>query len=49
MSTVQFGNIDEVIREIEASAPASAEELEQFRLRYLGSKNIIKPANGGDP
>ena len=43
MSVVQFGNIEEVIREIEESTPATAEELEQFRLRYLGGKNIIKP------
>jgi phenylalanyl-tRNA synthetase alpha chain len=43
MSTVQFGNIEEVIQEIAASQPANAEELEQFRLRYLGSKNIIRP------
>lgn len=38
-----FKRIDQVKDEIGASTPASAEELEQFRIRYLGSKNIIKP------
>ncbi|MCC6687736.1 MAG: phenylalanine--tRNA ligase subunit alpha [Saprospiraceae bacterium] len=29
--------------EISAAAPANSEQLEQFRIRFLGSKNVIKP------
>jgi phenylalanyl-tRNA synthetase alpha chain len=32
-----------MIRQIESEDPANADELEQFRLRYLGAKNSIKP------
>lgn len=32
-----------IIDEIQNSSPADLESLEQFRIKYLGSKNIIKP------
>lgn len=38
-----FDQIYDVIREIEAANPANLEDLEQFRIRYLGTKNSIKP------
>jgi len=38
-----FDKIDELLKEILSLQPASADELEQFRIRFLGSKNIIKP------
>ena len=38
-----YTTIDEMLLEIEASSPVNGEELEQFRIKYLGSKNIIKP------
>ncbi|MEM7571314.1 MAG: phenylalanine--tRNA ligase subunit alpha [Bacteroidota bacterium] len=41
-----FGRVRELIAEIEAAQPEGAEALEQFRIRYLGSKNVIKPLMG---
>ncbi|RLD22389.1 MAG: phenylalanine--tRNA ligase subunit alpha [Bacteroidetes bacterium] len=41
-----YQKLDALQREIEASAPASSEELEQFRIRFLGSKNVFKPFFG---
>ncbi|MEY3368529.1 MAG: hypothetical protein RI973_1684 [Bacteroidota bacterium] len=41
-----FEQVRQIIREIEAAAPKTKEELEQFRIRFLGSKNIIKPLFG---
>ena len=41
-----FDPIYDVIREIEAANPANLEDLEQFRIRYLGTKNTIKPLMG---
>ena len=41
-----FGRVRELIAEIEATQPEGAEALEQFRIRYLGSKNVIKPLMG---
>lgn len=38
-----FDLIASLQSEITAAAPADAEQLEQFRIRFLGSKNIIKP------
>ncbi|MBR9922341.1 MAG: phenylalanine--tRNA ligase subunit alpha [Bacteroidetes bacterium] len=43
MSSDIFDKVKNLIQEIEASKPADAEELEAFRLRYLGTKNILKP------
>lgn len=41
-----FEKVENIIAEIEAAELKSAEELEQFRIKYLGSKNIIKPLFG---
>ncbi len=41
-----FARVREVMAAIDSAQPASAEELEQFRIRYVGTKNIIKPLFG---
>lgn len=41
-----FSKVEQVIEAIEAASPATADELEQFRIKYLGSKNTIKPLFG---
>ncbi|MEZ4955330.1 MAG: phenylalanine--tRNA ligase subunit alpha [Saprospiraceae bacterium] len=41
-----FNKVEQVIEAIEAANPQTAEELEQFRIQYLGSKNTIKPLFG---
>jgi phenylalanyl-tRNA synthetase alpha chain len=38
-----FKKIEELLQEINDANPGSEEELEQFRIRYLGTKNIVKP------
>jgi len=43
MSSTLFDNVKKIIAEVEASHPQNAEELEVFRIRYLGTKNIVKP------
>ena len=35
------GSLEEIRKELEASTVASAEELEQFRMRYIGRKNVL--------
>lgn len=46
MANTAFDQLELIISEIEAATPQTAEEIEQFRIRYLGSKNIIKPLSG---
>ena len=46
MAQALFDEVKKLIAEIESKLPDSKEELEQFRIRYLGSKNIIKPLFG---
>ena len=46
MSAEIFDKVKSILEEIETIAPQSTEEIEQFRIRYLGSKNIIKPLFG---
>jgi phenylalanyl-tRNA synthetase alpha chain len=46
MSAEIFAKVQQLIEEIEGSKPASKEDVEQFRLRYIGTKNIIKPLFG---
>ncbi|MEZ4962234.1 MAG: phenylalanine--tRNA ligase subunit alpha [Saprospiraceae bacterium] len=41
-----FENVKRLIAEIAAASPQSKDELEQFRIQYLGSKNVIKPLFG---
>ena len=43
MSQELFDKANGVLEEIKNSAPTKPEEIEQFRITYLGSKNIIKP------
>ena len=38
-----FENIDKLIQEIQDFSVTNPEELEAFRIRFLGTKNIIKP------
>lgn len=41
-----FDKVDQLLEEIKGTEISSAEELEQFRIKYLGTKNIIKPIFG---
>ena len=38
-----FETVEQIIKEIEVAQPDNADALEQFRIKYVGSKNIIKP------
>ena len=46
MSAEIFDRVRKLIEEIRAAAPANKEELEAFRLRFLGTKNVLKPLMG---
>lgn len=46
MSVELFDKVAAIIQEIEACAPTHKDELEQFRIRFLGTKNILKPLFG---
>jgi phenylalanyl-tRNA synthetase alpha chain len=46
MITDTFEKVQQLREEIEAAAPRTPEELEQFRIRYLGAKNVLKPLMG---
>jgi len=46
MATELFNKVEALIQEIETAAPASPEDVEQFRIRFLGSKNVLKPLMG---
>ncbi|MFT6333934.1 MAG: phenylalanyl-tRNA synthetase alpha chain [Saprospiraceae bacterium] len=41
-----FDKVDEVLAEIKSAEIAGSDALEQFRIKYLGTKNIIKPLFG---
>ncbi|MBI1226229.1 MAG: phenylalanine--tRNA ligase subunit alpha [Bacteroidetes bacterium] len=41
-----FANVKRLIEEIAAANPTTKDELEQFRIQYLGSKNVLKPLMG---
>jgi len=41
-----FDKLNDIISEIGSAAPTTEEELEAFRIKYLGSKNILKPLSG---
>ena len=43
MSSEIFEKVKKLISEIKQAAPANSDELEGFRLQYVGSKNQIKP------
>ncbi len=46
MAQELFDRVAALLTEIKQAAPATEEEMEQFRIRYLGSKNIVKPLFG---
>ena len=46
MSAEIFDRVRKLIEEIRATEPGSKEELEAFRLRFLGTKNVLKPLMG---
>jgi len=46
MAQEVFDKVQLILKEVEGSQISNEEELEQFRIRYLGSKNIIKPLFG---
>ncbi len=46
MATEAFEKVKQLLTEIDETVLKSKEELEAFRIRYLGSKNILKPLMG---
>ena len=42
MATETFEKVKNLIEEVKAADPADQDALEQFRIKYLGSKNVIK-------
>lgn len=42
MSDSIFSNIESILKEIKSSNPSDADQLEKFRIKYLGSKNTLK-------
>lgn len=46
MSTNAFDKVKEMIGKIATAAPSNLEELESFRIQFLGSKNELKPLMG---
>ena len=46
MAEQLFDKVRDIISAIKAAAPTSREELEQFRIQFLGSKNQLKPLMG---
>ncbi len=43
MSNPIFDRTDQLLAEIKSASISTLEELEAFRIKYLGSKNVIKP------
>ncbi|NND09482.1 MAG: phenylalanine--tRNA ligase subunit alpha [Saprospiraceae bacterium] len=43
MGQEHFEEVEGLIAKIDSENPSTLDELEQFRLRYLGAKNLIKP------
>lgn len=41
-----FARVHTLMEEIRQAQPTDAEAIEQFRIRYLGTKNVIKPLMG---
>ena len=46
MSSEIFSKVNQIKEEIENATVSSKDELEQFRIKYLGSKNVLKPLFG---
>ncbi|MEO1408782.1 MAG: phenylalanine--tRNA ligase subunit alpha [Bacteroidota bacterium] len=47
MAAEIFDRLQQILDEIKTASPRNAAEVEQFRIKYLGSKNILKPLMGG--
>ena len=43
---MSFEKANEILKEIEAAHPENADALEQFRIKYLGTKGVIKDLFG---
>ena len=43
MAREVFDRVEALIEEIKSATASNSEELERFRIRYLGSKNVLKP------
>ncbi len=46
MAAEIFDQLKSILQDIDSANPQGAEEIEQFRIKYLGSKNILKPLMG---
>lgn len=46
MSVEAMQTLRDILQEIEDAQPATTEALEEFRIRFIGSKNILKPLMG---
>jgi phenylalanyl-tRNA synthetase alpha chain len=46
MSDQVFGQLNQILKELEEEKIGSAEALESYRIKYLGSKNILKSLGG---
>ena len=46
MSTEIFEKVNQIKSQIEEANPSTKEEIEKFRIRFVGSKNILKPLFG---
>lgn len=46
MATTAFQDLKDLLEEIAQANPTTPEDAENFRIRFLGSKNIIKPLMG---
>ncbi|OAV44476.1 phenylalanine--tRNA ligase subunit alpha [Lewinella sp. 4G2] len=46
MANEVFGRVEAIIDEINGATAATAQEVEAFRIKYLGSKNTLKPLMG---
>ena len=46
MANEVFGRVEAIIEEINGATAATAQEVEAFRIKYLGSKNTLKPLMG---
>ncbi len=46
MSAEIFTKVKQMLEEVQNAAPTTKEQIEQFRIQYLGSKNVLKPLFG---
>jgi len=46
MSAEIFEKVNQIKSQIEEASPSTKEEIEQFRIRFVGSKNVLKPLFG---